>query len=267
MVPHHWKRAPADNQSSDPNADLRKDRPANTVVGAIRGLMTTAAASRDDVIGGLVAARGANNVYGVYTNEGLIDPATQVGGLTSAITAPFLLRASFDATLVGAVTNIPHLNVDGFDCGPILRRDGSALADGDLVKGVPVLLQGDMAAPTDTKVTRVRVFEPTLGELAKIRTVGQRGSVTLPGGLIFQWDSVVAGTDVGGNALIPFSMQFPTGCFIVAPTNGDGSTVPQAVVSIYAGAQSASFVVHVADGLGNPIVNTLVRVNYIAIGN
>ena len=159
MIPHRWRRAPADNQSADPNADLRKNRSANTVLGAIRGLMATAAASRDDNTGLLVASLGANNAYSVSTNEGLVDPATQVNGLTPAITTPFLLRLGFDTALTGVAANAPTLKVDQAVAVPILRRDGSALVDGDLVTGRTYLALGDMAVGTDTTVTRVRILE------------------------------------------------------------------------------------------------------------
>ena len=174
MIPHHWKRAAADNGSADPNLDVRPNRSANTLLGSIRGLMASGAAARDDAIGELVAGLGGSktNVYSVATNEGLIDIATGINGVPAAITSPFLLRLSFDTTLTGSGTNAPHLTIDGFDCGPILRRDGSALADGDLVKGVPVLVIGDMAQSTDTKVTRVRVLDLTPSDL-QIGPVGQ----------------------------------------------------------------------------------------------
>ena len=128
MIPHHWKRAAADNGSADPNLDVRPNRSANTLLGSIRGLMASGAAARDDAIGELVAGLGGSktNVYSVATNEGLIDIATGINGVPAAITSPFLLRLSFDTTLTGSGTNAPHLTIDGFDCGPILRRDGSA---------------------------------------------------------------------------------------------------------------------------------------------
>ncbi len=72
------------------------------------------------------------------SNEGLVDITTGINGIPPAITAPFLLRLSFDTALSGSAANVPHLKVDGFDCGPILRRDGTALVDGDLPLGAPV---------------------------------------------------------------------------------------------------------------------------------
>lgn len=172
MIPRHWKRSAADNGSADPNLDVRPNRPASTVLGAIRGLMASGAASRDDVTGGLVATLGGSttNVYSVSSNEGLIDIATGINGIPAAITAPFLLRLSFDTVLAGSSTNVPHLKVDSFDCGPILRRNGAALADGDLVAGTPVVVLGDMAASTDTKVTRVRVLDLVPSDMPKVDT-------------------------------------------------------------------------------------------------
>lgn len=203
MIPHHWRRSPADNGSADPNADVRPFRPANSILGAIRGLMASGAAARDDAIGELVAVLGANNAYAAYSNEGLIDIQTGINNVPKAITAPFLLRLSFDTTLAGSATNVPHLTVDGFDCGPILRRDGSALADGDLVQGIPVLVQGDMAAPTDTKVTRVRLLDLTPGEVKALTPSGlpigvivyQAGQgATLPSGYLFANGALVSRT-------------------------------------------------------------------------
>lgn len=183
MIPHHWNRAAADNGSADPNADLRPSRPANTVLGSIRGLMATGAAARDDAIGELVATLGANNVYSVQSNEGLIDIATGINGVPAAITKPFLLRLSFGTALTGTATNVPHLVVDGFDCGPILRNDGTPLTDGDLTLVRPVLVLGDMAATTDTKVTRVRVVDlvpSQYGQVAPPYTQFVDGTFTVP---------------------------------------------------------------------------------------
>ncbi|WP_305547430.1 hypothetical protein [Methylobacterium sp. NEAU K] len=130
--------------------------------------METEALARDDDLGELVATLGASNVYSVSTNEGLIDITTGINGVPAAITKPFLLRLLFGTALSGSATNVPHLKVDGFDCGPILRRSGAALADGDLVAGTPVLVLADMAASTDTKVTRVRVLDLVSSDLPQV---------------------------------------------------------------------------------------------------
>lgn len=172
MIPHHWNRAAADNGSADPNADLRPGRPANTVLGAIRGIMATGAAARDDAIGELVATLGANNVYGVLTNEGLIDRDTGINGIPAAITKPFLLRLSFATALTGAAANVPHLVVDGYNCGPILDSGGGAIADGDLTPSRSLLVLGDMASPTDTQVTRVRVLDTLPSDMPKVDVDG-----------------------------------------------------------------------------------------------
>jgi len=166
--PHHWSETAADNGSSDPNADLRPGRPANTVLGAIRGLMETVALARDDDLGGLVATLGANNRLSVTTNEGLIDIATGVNGIPAAITKPFAIALTFSAAPTAVATTPPHLFVDGFDCGPVLHADGSALADGDLTTGRIYHVLGDMAASTDTKVTRVRCLEISPAEIADL---------------------------------------------------------------------------------------------------
>lgn len=166
--PHHWSETAANNGSSDPNADLRPGRPANTVLGAIRGLMKTVALARDDDLGGLVATLGANNRLSVSTNEGLIDINTGINGVPAAITKPFTIAVTFSAAPTGVTTTPPHLVVDGFDCGPILHADGSALADGDLTTGRIFHVLGDMATSTDTKVTRVRCLEISPNEIAAL---------------------------------------------------------------------------------------------------
>ncbi|MEG9525073.1 MAG: hypothetical protein MIL41_04775 [Hyphomicrobiales bacterium] len=177
--PHHWSETAADNGTSDPNADLRPGRPANTVLGAIRGLMETVALARDDDMGLLVATIGANNLYTLTTNEGLIDPATQVNGLTPAITKPFDLHASFNTALSGSAANAPMIAVDGAVKVPLLRSDGTPLADGDLIKGRAYVLFGDMAAATDTTVTRVRVMDLLPSQLAVNAYGGSYGFGTL----------------------------------------------------------------------------------------
>lgn len=144
--PHHWSDTAANNGSSDPNADLRPGRSANTVLGAIRGLMATVALARDDADGTLVASLGANNVYTVTTNEGLIDPTTQVNGLVPAITKPFVVRVWLPALNTAVATAAPTIAIDGAAAVPLTRRDGSALADGDLT-GFPVEILGDVLTP------------------------------------------------------------------------------------------------------------------------
>ncbi|WP_345820094.1 hypothetical protein ABC766_29315 [Methylobacterium fujisawaense] len=168
-VPHHWSETPANNGSSDPNADLRPGRPASTVLGAIRGLMATAALARDDNAGLLIASLGANNVYAVTTNEGMIDPQTGVNGIPVSITKPFTLAITFGAVPGAPLATTPaRLVVDGFDCGPILRSDGSALTDGDIATGRVYRVLGDMAAATDTKVTRVRSLAMSPNEVTAL---------------------------------------------------------------------------------------------------
>ncbi|MET3485991.1 phage tail protein [Methylobacterium sp. 1973] len=228
MIPHHWRRTPADNGLSDPNADVRPGRFANTLLGAIRGLMATGAAARDDAIGELVAVLGANNAYAAYSNEGLIDIQTGINNVPKAITAPFLLRLSFDTTLAGSATNVPHLTVDGFDCGPILRRDGSALADGDLVKGIPVLLLGEMAAATDTKVTQVRLLDLTPGEIKALAPSG------VPMGTIIYMPC--------GGSVLPTGYLLANGALISRTT----------YAALWAYVQATSFNVTEADWPNNP---------------
>jgi hypothetical protein len=225
MIPHRWKRAAADNGLSDPNADLRPGRFANTVLGSIRGLMATGAAARDDAIGGLVATLGTSNIYSVGTNEGLVDLATGIGGIPAAITSPFLLRLSFDTTLAGSVANVPHLKVDGVDCGPILNSGGGALADGDLFKGRPLLVLGDMAAGTDTQVTRVRVLDLLPSDIAALA----------PGGY-----------PIGG--LMPFTgSDIPTG-FLIA----NGATLLRASYpKLWAHAQASGMITSEASWTGS----------------
>ena len=186
--PHHWSETAANNGSADPNADLRPGRPANTVLGAIRGLMETVALARDDDLGALVAVLGANNVYSVTTNEGLIDPATQVNGLTPAITSRFLVRVVFGSPLVGSVANPPKIRFDGAVAVPLLHRDGTVPVDGDLSTIAPVLIQGDFAATGDTTITRARILDLTASDVAGMITPpsSARNRIFDPGFLVSQ---------------------------------------------------------------------------------
>ena len=197
MGPHAWSQVPEENQTSDPRGLVQKNWPAKAMGPAVRGLMATAACARDDGLGTLVATLGANNVYSVGTNEGLIDPDTQINGQSPAITKPFLLRLTFNVALAGSAANIPHLKVDNFDCGPIVNNGGNAIADGDLTTKRPLLVLGDMAASTDTKVTRVRVLDLLPSDLAAL------GSGFPIGGILpFTGTNIPTGFIVANGALL-----------------------------------------------------------------
>ncbi|MBN4095657.1 phage tail protein [Methylobacterium sp. OT2] len=165
MGPHHWSRNPEENQTSDPNGYVQKNWSAKAMGPAVRGLMATAACARDDGLGTLLATLGANNVYTVATNEGLIDPATQINGLTPAITKPFIIRVVLPAMTVLVATKAPTIVIDGAAAVPLVRRDGSALADGDL-SGVPVELLGDTI--TSGAYSRARILDLLPSDVAAL---------------------------------------------------------------------------------------------------
>ncbi|MBE7196590.1 MAG: tail fiber protein [Parafilimonas terrae] len=159
--------------------------------------MATVALARDDDLGTLVASLGPNNIYSVSTNEGLIDITTGINGVPAAITKPFLLRLTFYPNLTGSAANVPHLKVDGFDCGPILNSYGSAVADGDLLAR-PVLVLGDMAAATDTKVTRARVLDLLPSDIAALAG----NSFPIGGILPFSGQNIPTGFLIANGAIL-----------------------------------------------------------------
>jgi hypothetical protein len=168
---HQWSTTPINNGTADSRVYVPEGVPVSGLNNAIRGAMASAALWRDDNLGvALKATLTPNNVYTVTTGQGLVDPTTQVGGATPAITHPFSLKLTVDKPTTTAATTAPRLNVDGVDCGPILRRDGSAITDGDLIAGRVFEVLGDFAATSDTKVTRVRLLGITPGELQAIIT-------------------------------------------------------------------------------------------------
>ncbi|WP_192707206.1 hypothetical protein [Methylobacterium sp. OAE515] len=112
------------------------------MLGAIRGLMATVARARDDDLATLLAMPGANNVYAVSTNEGLIDLATGVNGIPAAITKPFSVRVIFGATPLGMAAAPLKLAIDGAAPAPVTRADGFPIVDNDVVVGRPYLLLG-----------------------------------------------------------------------------------------------------------------------------
>lgn len=134
---HQWSTTPINNQSADARAYLVEgSTPVSGINNAIRGAMATAALWRDDNLGvSLVAAGGAGNAYTVSTGQGLIDPTTQVGGATPAITHPFSLRITFSAAPTGMATNPLKIAIDGAAAATVTKADGSALVDGDVKVG------------------------------------------------------------------------------------------------------------------------------------
>lgn len=98
-------------------------------------------------------------------------------------------------------------------------------------------------------------------------TIGTSGSFTLSGGLIVKWGSTVVTTDAGGNATISYPTAFPSATYSVVPWNGDSSSAPQAILSIYTGAATtaANFSVHANNNTG-AITSTSIRVGWLALG-
>ena len=121
MTPHHWKRAPADNGAADPNADVRPNRPGNTVLGSIRGLMATAAAARDDAIGELVASLGTSKDFSVFAQLAPREPrpatpatTADAGDLDTTATAT-IPRAGAAAANGVAMRIIPSISLAAAD--------------------------------------------------------------------------------------------------------------------------------------------------------
>lgn len=142
MSAHQWSTNPSDNQTADARAQWPEGQPASSLNNSARGTMASAALWRDDHLGTLIATLGANNVYSVTTNEGLIDPASIAGGGTAKITKPFIIRVVLPPMNTAVATTKPTIIIDGAAAVPLKRRDGSDLADGDLT-GIPVEILGD----------------------------------------------------------------------------------------------------------------------------
>lgn len=154
---HQWSTTPLANQTADIRANWQENQPASSLNNSARGMMATAAFWRDDNLGTLVATLGANNVYTVATGQGLIDPASIAGGGTAKISHPFSLRVVLPAMNTAVATTAPTIVIDGAAAVPLLRRDGSALADKDL-SGIPYEILGDQV--TAGSVSRVRILDP-----------------------------------------------------------------------------------------------------------
>lgn len=165
MGVHHWSKVPEENQTSDPRGFVQANWSAKSMGPAVRGLMATAACARDDGLGTLLATVGANNVYRITTNEGLIDPATQINNLTPAITKEFLIRAVLPPLVAAVATSAPTIIIDSAAPVPLQRRDGSALKDGDLT-GAPVEILGDTIVTG--AYTRARILDLLPSDIAAL---------------------------------------------------------------------------------------------------
>lgn len=182
--PHQWSTIPLDNQTADARANWQEGQPASSLNNSARGMMATAALARDDNLGvALVAALGTNNVYGVLTGQGLIDPASTAGGGTARITKPFSLRLRFDTALSGVAANPPKLAIDNAAPAALVKADGSALVDADLGTTRPYEILG---------------YGFTAGVLTTIRIVSLLPSdyaVIIPPGILIgtliDWPSIV----------------------------------------------------------------------------
>ena len=154
-APHQWSTTALDNASADTRAKFPVGMNASSVDDSIRALMQSGALARNDKLGILVATIGAGNVYTVGTNEGLIDPASTVGGGTGKISKPFVVRVVLPALNTAVATTAPTIAIDGAAAVPLVRRDGTALQDGDLT-GVPYEILGDTV--TSGAITRARIL-------------------------------------------------------------------------------------------------------------
>jgi hypothetical protein len=163
--PHQWSTTALDNQTADPRAKFPVGMPAAALDDACRALMQSGALSRDDHLGTLVATLGANNVYSVTTNEGLIDPLSIVGGGTAKISKPFLIRVVLPALNTPVASARPTLIVDGAAAVPIKKRDGSDLADGDLTVA-PVEILGDTV--TAGAYGRARILDTLVSDMPQV---------------------------------------------------------------------------------------------------
>lgn len=194
---HQWSTTPINNQTADARAQFPEGQPIPSLNNGVRGAMATAALWRDDNLGAsLLATLGQNNVYTVSTGQGLIDPKSQGTGLTANITHPYSLSLAFDTSLSGSLANPPTLVVDGAPAVPLLRSDGSALKDGDILTTRPYVLLGDLAKPTtDTAVTRARVMNSlgsTVADFAHAAGIGRRNRIADPGFQISQLNGSTA---------------------------------------------------------------------------
>lgn len=159
-APHQWSTTAADNRSADTRAKFPTGMPASALDDAVTALMQSGALARDDRLGVLAATVNSGNVFTVQTNEGLIDPATQVGGATGKITKPFIIRAVLPAmptpVTTTAPTNAPTIIIDGAAAVPLLRRDGSVPVDKDFA-GLVYEILGDRV--TGGSYSRARILD------------------------------------------------------------------------------------------------------------
>lgn len=207
---HQWSTTPLNNQTADSRANWQEGQPASSLNNSARGVMATAAFWRDDNLGTLVATLGAGNVYTVSTGQGLIDPASTAGGGTPKISHPFSLRVVLPAMNTPVATTAPTIIIDGAAAVPLKRRDGSALADGDLI-GVPVEILGDTVV--SGAVTRVRALDDLPSDIRALMPTA--AAVTPPGSCRLVYTSATELT------LIPYQGN-------LVQANGAARTVPPA---------------------------------------
>lgn len=241
---HQWSTTPLNNQTADSRANWQEGQPASSLNNSARGLMSTVAFWRDDNLGTLLATAGASNTYTLTTGQGLIDPATVSG--TPAITHPFTLRITFSAAPTGMATNPLKLAIDGAAAATVVRADGNALVDGDIVttRSYPIVGYGF----TSGALTTIRLAMLTPSEIkAAVGNVVSLSSQSLSGstgyrvwsdGAVEQWGF----TSTSGDQAIPFPVQFPNACrsVVVTPVSGASTSAFTATVDAVT---AANFVV------------------------
>lgn len=196
-VPLIWSTTPSDNQTIDAAAQWPEGQPASSLNNSARGVMARLAMARDDATGTLVASVSSSNVYTLNTNQGLIDPASTVGGGVAKISKPFVIRAILPALSVAVATSAPTIVIDGAAAVPLVRYDGNALTDGDL-KGVAYEILGD--AVTAGAYSRARVLNLLPSDVRAI--IGDTSGFPIGGVLPFTGSNTPTGFLVANGAVL-----------------------------------------------------------------
>lgn len=187
-------------------------------------------------------------------------------------------------TAVQAKTNLGLGNVDNTSDAnkPVSTATATALAGKQASLGfTPVQQGGGIGQLTNTvkigwaagSQLKATVDTTDLGNLLFgnqfVASLGNVGYQKFPTGLIIQWGTSVVTTDAGGAAAISYPIAFPNAIFVAVVANGDhaqGNLLIQSFSTGWPTTAGHAIYVRIAN-TGAAVVNTTVRINWVAFGN
>lgn len=243
---YDWSLTEANNATADSDINWNEGQPPSTVNNSARFMMRRGKELLTD-LGGSLSAGGTANALTLTAQS----PFT---ALANGLIVSF--RAT--ATNTGAAT----INVNALGAKAIVKMDHGgekALVGGEIQNSGMYMLQ--YSAALASGVGAWLLLSPTI---AAESTLGSGAQFFRIGSMLIQFGRFTGTTSGGGGLLVTFATAFADTNFVVSAIFGDDSAI--VMNEIVANRSTTTTAFRYRDADGNPILSTLVRGSWIAIG-